>query len=112
MTNQERYQYYNSGQLQPMVQIELIDWLAYWTSIGTDIITDPLLKEQTNEAIKNLLYDLNGMTNKVSMMAIGEAVIKDAPLLPTEENVKTAVTTIMSTRLRWLTGVDAVETGE
>ena len=108
MTNQERFAYYNSGELQPQVQLELIDWLSYWTSAGTGIINDPLLKAQTEEAIRLIMADLNGMTKKVSMMAIGEAVIKDS-LYPTAENIKTAVTNIMSTRLRWLTDVTEVE---
>lgn len=105
MTNQERYDYYNGGEFQKKVQMELVDWLSYWTSVGVDIIEDDTLKHQTTVAIQLLMNDLNGMTRKVALLALGEDVIKDAALLPTDENIRTAVTAIMSTRLRWLTGV-------
>ena len=108
MTNQDRFIYYNSGELQPMVQIELLDWMAYWTTAGVDGIQDALLRAQTAEAIRSIMSDLNGMTNKVSMLAMGEAVIKDA-LHPTEANIKTAVTSIMTNKLRWLTGISDSE---
>ena len=110
MTNQERYAYYNSGVLQPMVQIELIDWLSYWTTAGTERIEDDLLRAQTEQAINDLMFDLNGMTNKVSMLAIGEDVIRSAQDEPTPEQIATAVTNIMTYKLRWLTGVTEVVT--
>ena len=107
MTKRERYDYYNSGELQPVVQICLIDWLNYWSATNAPLPSDPTLKAHTEAAVELLLTDLDGMTRKVSELAMGMDVIKDADE-PTEANIEYAVTLIMSTRLRWLTGIEDV----
>ena len=108
MTKRERYEYYNSGELQPVVQICLLDWLNYWSAPNAPLPSDPTLRAQTEAAVELLLTDLEAMTRKVSELAIGEDVIKDADE-PTEAEIDYAVTLIMSTRLRWLTGIESVE---
>lgn len=105
MTNLERYQYYKSGQLQPLVQIALIDWMTYWTTAGLDDITDPTLKEQTVAAINLLIEDPDGITEKVCEFVIGEDAIKSAEETPTEAQIKTAVDAIMANKLRWITNM-------
>ena len=108
MNKQERYDYYNSGKLQPVVQVCLLDWLNYWSAPGAPAPSDPLLKAQTDEAVRLLLVDLEGMTRKVSELAMGESAVKDADPEPTESNIEYAVTVIMSNRLKWLTGIESV----
>ena len=108
MTKRERYEYYNSGELQPVVQICLLDWLNYWSASNAPIPSDPTEAAQIKAAVELLLTDLEGMTRKVSELAMGEDVIKDA-VEPTEANIEYAVTLIMSTRLRWLTGIESAE---
>lgn len=108
MTKSERYDYYNSGKLQPIVQVCLLDWLAYWTSADIEAeITDPLLLAQTKAEIRLLLGDLNGMTQKVAELAMGEEQIRTSAE-PSESDINTAVVTIMATRLRWLTGIESI----
>lgn len=107
MNKRERFDYYNAGKLQPIVQICLLDWLAYWTTNGIDTIEDPLLRTQTAAVIDMLLTDLNGITAKVAELAMGEEQIKTAAE-PSESDINTAVVAIMATRLRWLTGIDSI----
>lgn len=108
MNKQERYDYYNSGKLQPVVQICLLDWMHYWSAANAPLPSDPTEAAQIKAAVELLLTDLEGMTVKVSEFAMGEDVIKDA-VEPTEANIEYAVTLTMSTRLRWLTGIVSVE---
>ena len=105
MTNLERYQYFKSGQLHPLVQIALIDWMTYWTTAGLDDITDPVLNAQTVAAINLLIEDPDSITEKVAEFVIGEEVIKTAEEIPTESQIKTAVDSIMANKLRWITNM-------
>ena len=49
MTNQERWEYYESGALQRIVAVQLLDWAGYWTTAGLDPIEDDLQREQTRQ---------------------------------------------------------------
>ena len=109
MTNHERAMYFESGQLQEAVQIELLDWAGYWTTAGLDEITDPLQKAQTAEAIRLILNDLQYMDKVVSELAISDSAIKEAPMGGvTESMIKSAVTSIMANKLAWITGITQV----
>lgn len=113
MTNQERWNYYQSGELQRMTAVELLDWAGYWTNAGLDSITDPLKKEQTKYAIDLILKDLSGTLKVVSALAISDSTIKDCPAgTVTEQIVSTVVTVIMSTKLAWITGIESVPVSE
>lgn len=106
MNNQERYAYWESGELQKETQMELLDWAGYWTTEGLDEITDPTQKEQTRAAINLILCDLPTMVKKVSRLAISDDVIKATEAGGvTEEMVHTIVVAIMAQRLEWLTGI-------
>ena len=104
MTNQDRWTYYESGELQRGVAIELLDWAGYWSTTGIDGIVDPLQKEQMRWAINMILKDLSFMIKVVSNLAMSESVIKDA-VHPTEANISTAVTSIMTYKLAWITNI-------
>ena len=109
MTNHERAMYFESGQLQEGVQVELLDWCGYWTTAGLDEITDPLQKAQTAEAIRLILNDLPYMDKVVSELAISDSAIKEAtPDGVTEAMIKVAVTSIMANKLAWITGITVI----
>ena len=110
MTKNERYEYYNSGKLQPIVQVCLLDWLNYWTSADIEAeITDPLLLAQTKAEISLLLHDLNNQTAQVSMIVFGDDRIASAEEAAiTEELINTVVVFVLSNCLRWLTGIESV----
>lgn len=107
MTNQERFIYFESGILQRSVEMELLDWAGYWTSVGTSGITDPLLRLQTNTMILLILRNLPEYIKQVSRLAISYSEIKDA-VEPTELNIHNVVTDILSFRLAWLTGISSL----
>ena len=107
MTNEERFEYFESGKLQRSVQIELLDWAGYWAAAYPGNIEDPVLLAQTKAAINLIFSDLAGMIRKVSRLAISDARIKDAmPEGITDTDIKAVVTSIMTNRLAWLTGIE------
>ena len=109
MTNEERYEYFNSGALQRATAIELLDWAGYWATAGLDSITDPLQKEQTKAAIRMILNNLGGTNKIVSHLAISYDEIKNAGVgQVTEAIVKGIVTNIMAFKLAWITGITAL----
>ena len=106
MTNQERWQYYESGQLQRSVAVQLLDWAGYWTTAGLDAITDPLQKEQTRQTIRMILTELSYVIKIVSSLAISDNAIKEAqPELITESTIATVVTSILTYKLQWITNI-------
>ena len=107
MTNQERWTYYQSGEMQRVVAIELLDWVGYWTTATLDSITDPLLKEQTKQAIDLILRDLSGTLKVVSALAISDDTIKQcAAGMVTDSIIQNVVNRIMTNKLAWVTGVE------
>ena len=110
MNKQERFNYYNSGKLQPIVQVCLLDWMNYWCNTNIEEqITNPLLLAQTKAEISLLLNDLNGQTQQVSMIVFGDSRIAEVEESAiTESLVNTVVVSVMSNCLRWLTGIDSV----
>ena len=109
MTNGERYAYFEGGQLQEAVEMELLDWAGYWTTAGLDSITDPLQKAQTAEAIRLILNDLSYMVKVTAELAISDSAIKNAePDGVTESMIYAAVTSILANKLSWITGITAV----
>ena len=106
MTNDERWTYYESGALQRVTAIELLDWAGYWTTAGLDDITDPLQKEQTREAIRMILTNLSYTIKVVSALAISDEAIKACPADNVPESViHTVIVSIMARKLEWLTGI-------
>lgn len=114
MTKQERYDYYNSGKLQPVVQVCLLDWMNYWVNTNIEEqITDPLLLAQTKAEINLLLNDLNSQTNQVSSIVFGDSRIAEVEESAiTEALINTVVVSVMANCLRWLTGIDHINVTE
>lgn len=109
MTNQERWQYYESGQLQRSVAVQLLDWVGYWTTTGLDEIIDPLQKEQTRQAIRLILTELSYTIKIVANLAISDEAIKSCPVDNVPESViHTIIVSIMASKLEWLTGITEV----
>lgn len=110
MNNKERWEYYESGELQRIVAVQLLDWAGYWTTAGLDSIEDDLQKEQSRQAIKMILEDLSYAVKVVTAMLISDPVIKNGiPGYISENDIYTAVVSIMASRLEWLTGITAAE---
>ena len=109
-SKQERFDYYNSGELQSITQVCLLDWLNYWANADIESeITDPLLLAQTKAEINLLLSDLGTQTEQVSMLVFGDSRIAETDVAEiTEALINTVVVSVMSNCLRWLTGIDHV----
>lgn len=106
MTNQERWQYFESGELQRVTAIELLDWAGYWTTAGLGDITDPLQKEQTRQAIRLILTDLSYTIKVVASLAISDSAIASSEAgMVQESTIHTVVVSIMANKLEWLTGL-------
>ena len=101
MTNEERWNYYESGVLQRAVAVKLIDWAGYWTNAGLDSIQSPLQKRQMRFCINQILTDLAYIIKIVSTIALSYPAIKDATI-PTESQISTVVDDIMSFRIGWV----------
>ena len=113
MDNKQRWEYFESGQLQQKVAIQLLDWAGYWTSIGLDPIEDPLQKEQTRKAIFMILDDRGYTVKIVSSMVISMDEIKEkTPEQITDAVVYSCVVSIMASRLEWLTGINELATAD
>lgn len=113
MTKNERFDYLNSGKPQRITQVCLLDWAGYWTTAGLDSITDALQKEQTKQAIYLILSDLNTMTAKTARLVVADETIAAAePGAVTEEMINTAVVSIMTGKLAWLTGIEELPAAE
>lgn len=110
MTNQERWNLYESGVLHQSIAVALLDWAGYWTSAGVDGITDPLLRAQTKQAINIIVTDLSYANKVVASLAISDSVFKETTVEDvTEEMVLGVVTNIMTYKLAWLTGIDHID---
>ena len=106
MTNQERWQYYESGQLQRSVAVQLLDWAGYWTTAGLDEITDPLQKEQTKLTIRMILTNLSYVIKIVTNLAISDDTIKEAEINSiTESMIRTVIVSILASKLEWVTNI-------
>ena len=99
MTYNERDSILKSTEFVGKVRIALMDWLNYWAVNGTGSITDPDLKELTDNFIKLCLDNPDAYVNKVAVLAISESTVMDEP---TDANVSTAVTHLMSTALGYI----------
>lgn len=108
MTNQERWNYFDSGVMNANIAIELLDWAGYWTNMGLGTITDATKRQQMRWAINEIFADLGYMVKIVAGIAISYSEIKDA-VEPTEQNIKNVVTDIMSFRLDWVTNIFSEE---
>lgn len=110
MNKQDRFNYYNSGKLQPVVQVCLLDWMNYWVNTNIEEeITDPLLLQQTKAEINLLLNDLNTQTQKVSEIVFSDSrIVEVVEEDITETLINTVVVSVMANCLRWLTGIEIV----
>ena len=88
MTNQERWELYESGELHRAIAVELLDWAGYWASAGVDGIQDELLRAQTKQAVNIILTDLSYANKVVASLAISDASFKN---LTQEEITETII---------------------
>lgn len=106
MTDNDRWELYNSSEFHQIVSIKLLDWAGYWAKEGLDEITDALQKEQTHRAINMVINDLSYVTNIVVSLAISSDNIKNVSREDlTPEIVNTAIVYIMANELLWVTDV-------
>lgn len=101
MTYNERDNILKSTEYVGKVRIALMDWVNYWAVNGTESITDPDLREMTDQFIKSCLENSEAYVNKVAVLAISENSVKDAVEV-TDANVSTAVTHLMATALGYI----------
>ena len=90
MTANERYSTYISNDYDEKVFICVIDWAHYWAESGTGEIEDPVLRAETEEAIRQVLDQPHKIVSRVKTLVLGDAAVKAAPEL-TDAIIKTAV---------------------
>ena len=104
MTNQERWNLYDSGELHQAIAIELLDWAGYWASVGVENIEGELLRQQTRRVIRMILEDPSYTIRIVSGLFISDDDVKNATEI-TQQLVHTVVVRIMAGRLEWITDI-------
>lgn len=114
MTNEERWQLYESGAYRQTISLSLLDWAGYWSAPGVidAEISDETQKAQTRAAVRIITTDLSRAVKIVAALAISEDDIKAAPVDIPEETIKATVVHVMAQKLEWLTGIANTEPGE
>ena len=115
MNSNERWAYYDSGELQRTVAIDLIDWAGYWTNAGLDgFNNDPIKKRQMRFCVNQILTDLAYIIKIVSTIAMSYPAIKDANAAtgPSEADIASVVNDIMSYRLAFVSDIFPSEAEE
>lgn len=106
MTNQERWEFYESGEFRQTLAIQLLDWAGYWAKEGLGEIADPLQKAQTRRAIDMILQDISYVLRIVAGLVITDETIKAAEVEEvTEQMIYNAMVYAMANELEWVTGV-------
>ncbi len=108
MTNQERWNLYDSGTLRQSIAIELLDWAGYWASIGVENIEGELLRQQSRRAVRMILEDPSYTIRIVTGLFVSDDEVKNASEI-TEQLIHTVVVRIMAGRLQWITDIYPVE---
>ncbi len=104
MTNQERWNLYDSGELHQAVAIELLDWAGYWASVGVENIEGELLQRQSRRAIRMILEDPSYSIRIVIGLFVSDDDVKNATEI-TDQLIHTVVVRIMANRLEWITDI-------
>ena len=104
MTNQERWNLYDSGDLHQAIAIELLDWAGYWASVGVENIEGEILRQQSRRAIRMILEDPSYTIRIVTGLFVSDDDVKNATEI-TGELIHTVIVRIMATRLEWITDV-------
>ena len=106
MTTQERWALYENGEFRQTIAVKLLDWAGYWTTAGIDGITEPLLKAQTKRAVEMVVQDLSYVIGIVTSLAISDSAIASIEVEEvTEAIIASVITTIMTYKLAWVTGI-------
>ena len=90
MTANERYSIFISNDFDEKVLVSVIDWADYWANAGTDSITDPVLRQQTDQAIAQVLDQPSVISGRVKVLVLGDDAVKAATEL-TDAIIKGAV---------------------
>ena len=104
MTNQERWNLYDSGELHQAIAIELLDWAGYWASVGVENIEGALLRTQSRRAISMILEDPGYTIRIVTGLFVSDDDVKNATEI-TDQLVHTVVVRIMAGSLEWVTDI-------
>ena len=102
MTLDERNALLASMSFHAKVRVALCDWMNYWVSAGTDLIQDETVRMQTEAFIRMIIENLDDCTSRVAVLAIANSNIANLEDEPTDQNVKAAVDSIMTTSLSYL----------
>lgn len=114
MTNQERWNLYESGTYRQTISLSLLDWAGYWSAPGVidAEISDETQKAQTRAAVRIITTDLSRAVKIVAALTISDDAIKAAAPDVPEETIRQAVVRVMAQKLEWLTGIANTEPGE
>lgn len=101
MTYNERDTILKSVEFIGKVRIAENDWVNYWAVNGTESITDPDLRELTDNFLKLYLENPDAYVNKIATLVISESVIKESTEI-TDAIIETAITHLMSNVIGYL----------
>lgn len=101
MSYNDRNEIFLTEEFIGKVRMALCDWLEYWASAGTASITDPVLRQKTDDFIRGSIFNLDSAVKRVSVLIISEPNVRDAVTI-TDQNVQTAMTNVLSTSLDYL----------
>lgn len=113
MTNQERWNLYESGTYRQTISLSLLDWAGYWSAPGVidAEISDETQKAQTREAVRIIATDLSRATKITASLVISDETIIEAEQ-PSEALIRQAVVKVMAQKLEWLTGIRQIDEAE
>lgn len=113
MTNQERWNLFESGSYRQTISLSLLDWAGYWSGQGVidAEISDETQKAQTREAVRIIATDLSRATKITASLVISDETIIEAEQ-PSEALIRQAVVKVMAQKLEWLTGIRQIDEAE
>lgn len=113
MTNEERWNLFESGAYRQTISLSLLDWAGYWSAPGVidAEISDETQKAQTRAAVRIIATDLSRATKITASLAISDDDIIEAEQ-PSEALIRQAVVKVMAQKLEWLTGIRQIDEAE
>ena len=103
MTANDRYVIYISADYDEKVTVAVIDWAHYWATNGTAEIPDPVLRDQTDRAVREILDTPHSIIGRVKTLILGDDAVKAAEEL-TDAIIKGAVDRAFAASIDYIVG--------
>lgn len=97
----ERNEIFISEEFTSRCRIALCDWVNYWVNAGVESIESEELRDDTRLFCSFALSNLETYVRKITALVISQESIKNLQEV-TDNDIRTAVTSIMSTGIKFL----------